>query len=115
MIAHSMKSKERPWALTKEGPIHEAKKTMKAKVPKRRKTKEIIIKKRIPARPEDMQQEEGSWLGQRICSKKNQHQGLRILMCPFEALIRGPWLTHVKTKMYVQISSKKKLLKIQQN
>ena len=25
MIAHSMKSKERPWALTKEGPIHEVK------------------------------------------------------------------------------------------
>ena len=24
--AHSMKSKERPWALTKEGPIHEVKK-----------------------------------------------------------------------------------------
>ena len=26
MIAHSMKSKERPWALAKEGPIHEVKK-----------------------------------------------------------------------------------------
>ena len=25
MIAHSMKSKERPWALTNEGPIHEVK------------------------------------------------------------------------------------------
>ena len=25
----------------------------------------------------------------------------------FEPLRRGPWLTHVKTKMYVQISSKK--------
>ena len=26
MIAYSMKSKERPWALTKEGPTHEVKK-----------------------------------------------------------------------------------------
>ena len=31
----------------------------------------------------------------------------RTLICPFEALRRGPWLTHGKTKMYVQISSKK--------
>ena len=28
MIAHSMKSKERPWALTKEGLIHEVKKDL---------------------------------------------------------------------------------------
>ena len=37
---------------------------------------------------EDMQQEE--------------HQGLRTLMCPFEVLRRGPWLTHGKTKMYAK-------------
>ena len=65
-------------------------------------------------RLEDMQQEEGSQSGQRICSKKNQHQGPRTLMGPFETLRRGAWLTHRKTKVYVQISSKKPL-KIQQN
>ena len=68
-------------------------------------------KKRISVWPEDMQQEKGSWLGQRICSKKNQHQGPRILMCPFETLRRGPWLIYGKTKVYVQISSKKPLKK----
>ena len=52
-------------------------------------------------RPEGMQQEEGSRSGQRICSKKNQHQGPRTLMGPFEALRRGAWLTHGKKKMYV--------------
>ena len=30
-------------------------------------------------KPKDMQQEEGCRLGQRICSKKNQHQGPRTL------------------------------------
>ena len=87
--------------------------TMKAQNPKK---KEIIIIKikgrqpridqakghpaRVSIRPKDMQQEE--------------HQGPRTLMCPFEALRRGPWLTHLKTKMYIQISSKKPL-RIQQN
>ena len=55
---------------------------------------------RILVKPEDMQQEE--------------HQGPKTLMCPFEALRRGPWLTYGKAKVYVQISSKKPL-KIQQN
>ena len=48
---------------------------------------------RISVRPEDMQQD--------------KHQGPRTLMCPFEALRRGPWLTYEKAKVYVQISSKK--------
>ena len=39
--------------------------------------------------------------------QQEEHQDPRTLMCPFEALRRGPWLTHGKTKMYVQISSKK--------
>ena len=30
-------------------------------------------------------------------------------MCPFEALRKGHWLTYGKTKVYVQISSKKPL------
>ena len=80
---------------------------MKAQNPKK---KEIIIIKikgrqpridqakghpaRVSIRPKDMQQEE--------------HQGPRTLMCPFEALRRGPWLTHGKTKMYVHIPSQKK-------
>ena len=51
-------------------------------------------------------QVEGSQSGQRTCSMKNQHQGPRTLMCPFEALRRGPWLIHGKAKVYVQISSK---------
>ena len=40
------------------------------------------------SRSEDMQQEE--------------HQGPRTLMYPFEALKRGPWLTHGKIKMYAK-------------
>ena len=56
---------------------------------------------RILVRPEDMQQDE--------------HQGPRTLMCPFKALRRGHWLTYGKAKVYVQIFSKKKPLKIQQN
>ena len=53
--------------------------TMKAEIPKRMKRKEIIIIKKKKkedldlVRPEDMQQ--GSRSGQRMCSKKNQHQG----------------------------------------
>ena len=70
----------------------------------------IIIKIKVEdpylVRLEDMQQEEGSRSNKRTCSKKNQHQGPRTLMCPFEALRRGPWLTHGKAKLYVQISSK---------
>ena len=102
-----MKSKERPWALTKKGPIHEVKKNQSPKKnekernnnnnnnnnkrgPKLGQARGHVA--RISARPEDMQQEE--------------HQGPRTLMCPFEALRRGPWLTYGKTKVYVQISSK---------
>ena len=66
----------------------------------------------ISVRPEDMQQ--GSRLED---MQQEEHQGPRTLMCPFETLRRGPWLTHGKTNMYVQIPSqkKKKPLKIQQN
>ena len=82
-----MKSKKRPWALTKEDPIHEAKKDHEGpKSQKEGKKKEIIIiiiiiiikkiekdlgqaRGRIPVEPKDMQQEEGSQLDQRICSK----------------------------------------------
>ena len=105
-------------SITKECPIHKAKKDHEGlKSQKEGKKKEIIIiiiiiKKKKEEDPnlvklEDMQQEEGSRSGQRICSKKNQHQGPRTLMCPFEALRRRPWLKHGKAKMYVQISSKK--------
>ena len=48
---------------------------------------------RISVRPEDMQQD--------------KHQGPWTLMCPFESLRKGPWLTYEKAKVYVQISSKK--------
>ena len=63
--------------------------TMKAQSSKKKKKKEIVIiikrrrglrlgqarghAARISVRPEEMQQ--GSQSGQRICSKKNQHQG----------------------------------------
>ena len=87
MIAHSMKNKERPWALTKEGPFMKLRKTMKAQNPKKKekernnnnnnnnnnKEEEEDLDS---VRQEDMQQEE--------------HQGPRTLMCPFEALRRGP-------------------------
>ena len=57
-----MKSKERPWALTKENLIHEVKKYQEgSKSQKEGKKKEIIIikkKKRIQ-----------TWSGQRTCSK----------------------------------------------
>ena len=89
--------------------------TMKAQSPKK-KEKEINNKEKrkgsqarpedmqqgSQARPEDMQQgsrakpedmQQGSQLGQRVCSKKNQHQG----------------------PMYVQISSKKTIKKTQQS
>ena len=56
-----MKSKERSWTLTKEGPIHEVKKDHEGpKSQKRRKKKEIIIIV-IKKKEED--------LGQRACSK----------------------------------------------
>ena len=99
-----MKSKEIPWTLTKEGPIHEVKKDHKGpKSQKEEKKKEIIIIKkkkgprlgqakgnavRILVRLEDMQQD--------------AHQGPRTLMCPFEVLRRGHWLTYEKAKVYVQ-------------
>ena len=80
MIAHSMKNKERPWALTKEGPFMKLRKTMKAQNPKKKekernnnnnnKEEEDLDS----VRQEDMQQEE--------------HQGPRTLMCPFEVLRR---------------------------
>ena len=84
MIAHSMKNKERPWALTKEGPFMKLRKTMKAQNPKKKEkernnnnnnnnnnNKEEDLDS---VRQEDMQQEE--------------HQGPRTLMCPFEVLRR---------------------------
>ena len=57
-----MKGKERPWALIKEGPIHEVKKDHEgSKSQKEGKKKEIIIiiKKKI----------KGSRSSQRTCSK----------------------------------------------
>ena len=97
-----MKSKERLWVLTKKGPIYEVKKDQSPK--KKEKERNNNNKRgpkigqakghaaRLSARLEDMQQEE--------------HQGPRTLICPFEALRRGPWLTYGKAKVYVQISSK---------
>ena len=38
---------------------------------------------------------------------QQEYQGPRTLMCPFEVLRRGHWLTHGKAKMYVHISNKK--------
>ena len=88
-----MKSKERPWALTKEGLIHEVKKDRRPKIPKRRKKKGIIIiiikkkekdldqaRGRIPVRLE-----EGSRSGQRICSKKKDPSQTRgyVARCMF--------------------------------
>ena len=53
-----MKSKERPWALTKESPIHEVKKDHES--PKSQKegnnNNNKETKKRISVRPKDMQQ-----------------------------------------------------------
>ena len=103
-----MKNKERPRVLTKEDLIYEVKKDHEGpKSHKEGKKKEIIIiikrrkgyAARISIRPEDMQQRSQS--DQRICSKKNQHQGPRTLMCPFVALRRVPWLAHGKAKVYV--------------
>ena len=51
----------------------------------------------ISVRPEDMQQ--GSHLED---MQQEEHQGPRTLMCPFEALKRGSWLTYGKTKMYAK-------------
>ena len=66
-------------------------KTMKAQSPKKKEKKRERNnnnkEKRKGSRLEDMQQKE--------------HQGPRTMMCLFEALRRGPWLTHGKTKMYV--------------
>ena len=57
-----MNSKERLWALTKEGPIHEVKKDHESpKSQKEEKKKEIIIIIIIKKKEED--------LGQRACSK----------------------------------------------
>ena len=100
-----MKSKERPWILTKEGLIHEVKKDHEdPKSQKEGKKKEIIIIiiiiiiiKRILVRPENMQQ--GSRLED---MQQEEHQGPRTLMFPFETLRRGPSLTHGKTKMYAK-------------
>ena len=65
MIAHSMKSKERPRALTKECPIHKVKKDYEdPKVPKRRKKKEIIII--IKKKEEDLGQARGHAVRRRI-------------------------------------------------
>ena len=99
-----MKSKERPWVLTKEDLIYEVKKDHEdPKSQKEGKKKEIIIIiiiiiiKRILVRPENMQQ--GSRLED---MQQEEHQGPRTLMCPFETLKRGPSLTHGKTKMYAK-------------
>ena len=96
-----MKSKERPWVLTKEDLIYEVKKDHEdPKSQKEGKKKEIIIIiiiKRILVRPENMQQ--GSRLED---MQQEEHQGPRTLMCPFETLRRGPSLTHGKTKMYAK-------------
>ena len=43
--------------------------------------------------------------------QQEEHQGPGTLMCPFETLRRGPWLAYGKTKVYVQIFSKKPLKK----
>ena len=90
-----MKSKERPWVLTKEDLIYEVKKDHEdPKSQKEGKKKEIIIIiiiiiiKRILVRPKNMQQ--GSRLED---MQQEEHQGPRTLMCPFEALKRGSWLT----------------------
>ena len=101
-----MKSKERPWVLTKEGPIDEIKKDVEGpKSQKEGKKKEIIIII-IKKKEEDL----GLVRGQaaRISVRpEDEHQGSRTLMCPFEGLRRGHWLTNGKTKMYVHIFSKK--------
>ena len=73
------KSKERPWALTKEGPTREVKKDHEGLKAQKRKKKKAL---------------------------KSQHQGPTTSMCPFKALRRRPWLTHGKGKVYVQIPSK---------
>ena len=96
-----MKSKERPWVLTKEDLIYEVKKDHEdPKSQKEGKKKEIIIIiiiKRILVRPENMQQ------GSRLKDmQQEEHQGPRTLMFPFETLRRGPSLTHGKTKMYAK-------------
>ena len=79
-----MKSKERPWALTKEDPIHEVKKEHEGpKSQKKEKERNNNNKekrrgswsgqRKDPSGPEDMQQEEGSHSDQRICSKMYVH------------------------------------------
>ena len=46
--------------------------------------------------------QQGSWSED---MQQEEHQGPRTLMCPFEALRRGPWLTHGKTKMQKAIKN----------
>ena len=73
-----MNNKERPWALTKEGPFMKLRKTMKAQNPKKKEKERNNNNNKEEdldsVRQEDMQQEE--------------HQGPRTLMCPFEVLRR---------------------------
>ena len=62
-----MKSKERSWALTKEGLIHEVKKDHESsKSQKEGKKKEIIITKKEKGKKKKNAQ---TWSGQRTCSK----------------------------------------------
>ena len=77
-----MKSKERPQALTKEGPIHEVKKDQNPKKKEKERNNNNNKEKRRgsrlgqwkdPGEPEYMQQEEGSQSDQRICSKIYVH------------------------------------------
>ena len=91
-----MKSKE---SQQKKFQFMKLRRIMKAQNPKKKEKERNNNKKKKKeedldlVRSEDMQQDE--------------HQGLRTLMCHFECLRRGPWLTYGKAKAYVQISSKK--------
>ena len=74
---HFIKSKERPWALTKENPIHEAKKDHEGpksqKEGKRRNNNNNKEKRRGSRSSQKrilVRLKEGSWSGQRICNKK---------------------------------------------
>ena len=58
-----MKSKERPWALTNEGPIHEVKKDHEG--PKSQKEG-----KKRKKYNNNKEKRRGSWSGQRTCSNK---------------------------------------------
>ena len=69
---------------------------MKAQSPKKKEKERNKKRKK-----EDKEEEEDLDLVRLENMQQDEYQGPRTLMCPFEALRRGPWLTYGKAKVYV--------------